>query len=211
MDVQAIMAQFKKNKTPPLKPAEWLDGIDWEWSKYSQSYEDGLIDACLDHYGVHNEWCFEVGAGDGKSISNTLRLRELGWHALLVEKSPKEYAELVKHQSMEVHTFLTEADAGSLETMLRSVDAPIDLDLGVIDIDGNDYWMWHDMHAFRPRLMLIEFGYFTDPDFLPKPGEGCVGFQAGFNQILALGEMKKYVPVANTMCNLLFARWDLDG
>ena len=42
----------------------------------SQFGEDGFISAALKHIGITNRWCFEVGAGDGKWLSNTWSLRQ---------------------------------------------------------------------------------------------------------------------------------------
>ena len=195
------------NMTEP----DWLAGRKWRWQDYSQFNEDGLIAAALDYYGVVHSWCFEVGAGDGHYLSNTKRLREQGWHALLIEKEPTAYEKLAAYAGDRVHTRLLEADGASLTAALIEVGAPVNLDLGIIDIDGNDYWMWHDLVEFRPRLMLVEFGLGTDPDHLPDPDEGRTGSQAGFHRILELGATKGYAPVMNTACNVLFARQELKG
>ena len=78
-------------------------------------------------------------------------------------------------------------------------------DLGVIDIDGQDYWAWFGLKSYRPRVMLVEFMYvndnFKNPDFIPQlNGDG----QAGSEAIRKLGGFKGYTAVAETYCNLLF-------
>jgi len=50
-------------------------------SIYSQSGEDGIIEAIFQHILCTNTYC-EFGAGDGHFVSNTKRLRELGWTRL---------------------------------------------------------------------------------------------------------------------------------
>lgn len=174
----------------------------------SQFGEDGLIKAALWQWGVVNQWCFEVGAADGLFFSNTVRLRERGWFAVLVEADEKNYADLATRASDRVQTVHQKIGRDSLDSILAECGAPEDLDLGVIDIDGQDYWAWEGMRKFRPRLMLVEFDYGSDdkPDFVPELGAKG---QASRKAIERLGREKGYEPVARTHCNLLFARSDL--
>ena len=75
-------------------------------------------------------------------------------------------------------------------------------DFGVIDIDGQDYWMWLDLEEYRPRVMLVEI---YPPDRKqPFPKRGANGGQAGLDAIESLGISKDYVLVATTYCNALF-------
>ena len=45
----------------------------------------------------------------------------------------------------------------NLDCLLREHPIPEDFDLLSIDIDGNDYHVWGAVHAYRPRLVLVEF------------------------------------------------------
>jgi hypothetical protein len=76
-------------------------------------------------------------------------------------------------------------------------------DLGIIDIDGQDYWMWHNLVAFRPRILLVEISTQGPSMPVPKRGEPYPA-QAGLKQIKGLGEFKGYTLVATTFCNALF-------
>ncbi len=70
----------------------WLHGK--ALNVYTQFGEDGLIDAVFDRIGTTNRECFEVGASDGRWYSNTLRLREDGWGAVLMEKDSQQWRKL---------------------------------------------------------------------------------------------------------------------
>ena len=102
----------------------------------------------------------------------------------------------------------------SSDTVLEAVHAPFDLDLGVIDIDGQDWWVWHDMTAYAPRVMLVECTYRRPLDRVPDRDEpdrdkGGQVHQAGRDAIIELGEAKGYRAVAATPCNVLFVREDV--
>lgn len=170
----------------------------------SQFGEDGLIGAAIAHLGIANQWCFEVGAADGVFLSNTKRLRDDGWQAVLIEADDEHYQKLRQLASEEVRTVHRKIDRFSLDAILAGAGAPENLDLAVIDIDGQDWWIWNGLADFRPRLMLIEFDYKSEDKGVFIPGEGCPG-QASYEAILQLGAALEYEALAKTRCNLLFA------
>jgi len=66
--------------------------------KYSQSDEDLHI---VNYFGEFKGTLLSIGENDGKTLSNSLRLIELGWKAVLVEPSPlafEKLKELHKHK-----------------------------------------------------------------------------------------------------------------
>ncbi len=169
----------------------------------SQFGEDGLIEAALDGIGAKNKWCFEVGAADGLFFSNTARLREQGWKTVLIEGDAERYVELAKLASDSVFTIPKHIGPRSLDRILDECGAPQDLDFGVIDIDGQDYWIWDGLRQFRPRLLLVEFAYATEDHRDEFPECGAIG-QATYKAILRMGAEKGYEALAKTHCNLLF-------
>ena len=174
----------------------WLTGK--ASNVYTQFGEDGLIEAVFDEIGTTNRHCFEIGAHDGVWYSNTLVLRELGWSAVLFEADPEHYAKLDESfgaVSKCVLGKITDLDAALFFTSIERTP-----DFGVIDIDGQDFWMWSDLYLYRPRVMLVE----THQERCePVPERGGAG-QAGLDAITALGGQKGYVLVASTYCNALF-------
>lgn len=170
---------------------------------YSQFGEDGLIRATLDHVGETNRQCWECGAGDGKTFSNTRRLVEDGWEALWVENSAHRFMQLMRNipSGGKVKALPAPMQPDNVNAMLAEL--PSDMDLGVLDIDGEDYWVWEAMAA-RPRVMMVEYSpYQKDQQALPPQGKD-VRDQAPLGPIVELGESKGYELVATTYCNALF-------
>lgn len=58
---------------------------------YSQNSEQ---EAILKHFGVYKGTFLDLGANDGKTLSNTRALAELGWCGVLVEPSPTAFSKL---------------------------------------------------------------------------------------------------------------------
>jgi len=185
----------------------WL--TDKAYSIHSQYGEDGLIKAIFDRIGTTNRWCFEVGAGDGLSLSNTKSLRNDGWNAILIEQDAVLYDILRGYADDRVDCVNASVDGHTLPDILRFYGAPRDLDFGCIDVDGQDYWLWSGLSEFQPRVMMIEFSpYISDPAFIPDVGAFGQGgrCQAGIDAMRRLGSEKGYTEVAKTNVNLLFVR-----
>lgn len=165
----------------------WLEGSGR--NDYSQFGEDGLIEACLQRIGEESKRCFEFGAADGLFFSNTKRLRDQGWQALLFESSDR----------------WTSPDVVRLEITPENINEHIsgEFDLGVIDVDGRDYELFEALEC-RPRVMCVEFNPYMEGDYIPPPGPvtDCMG--ATLHPIVWLGERKGYQHVATTYCNVLF-------
>jgi hypothetical protein len=182
----------------------WLEGKGR--NDFSQFGEDGIIEAALAHYGVVHRRCFEFGAADGVWLSNTKRLRDLGWSAVLIESDPSQYDRLRDNTERERVTCCMNEGVTpeNVNDLLMG-----DFDLGVIDIDGPDYWVWEALRI-KPRLMLVEFacGSRFTPEashYVPPKGETRQAHQAGYGAILALGRSKGYAVLAAMSVNLLFA------
>jgi len=182
----------------------WLDGV--ARNDTSQFGEDGLIEAVFARIGTTNRWCFEAGASDGLFFSNTKRLRDDGWHAVLVDNDAKQYVSLKEYQSPRVHTFYHHVEVDSLDRLLSSVGAPSEPDLGVIDVDGQDWWIWNGLIYHSPRVMLVEIHPHNSASPIPLLRERDGHHQAGLDHIVTLGTVKGYTLVARTHCNALFVR-----
>lgn len=192
--------------------SEWL--ADHAWNAYSQFGEDGILQAIFDRVGVKNRWCFECGASCGVFMSNTRRLIEAGWQGVLVESDPKSFSRLSQRnncQSVLWNVQLQPTGENSADALLSKSNAPTDLDLFCIDIDGADYHIWNCLTQYLPRVVVIEVAtdgdpHFDDPDYIPAIGEAG---QAGIGAISKLAAAKGYgVPIV-TYSNAICLRYDL--
>ena len=182
---------------------------------YSQFGEDGLIAAVFDRIGTTNRHCFEVGAYDGTACSNARALTDQGWAACLIEKDDERYAKLeaMYADNGSVPTVHGCVFPWTIDDILDTAGCPVDMDLGVIDIDEQDFWVWAGMQRHIPRVMLVEFAAYKPrwqiPMIRSDEGEPDIRVQAGLGHILALGVAKGYVALAQTVCNVLFVRKEL--
>lgn len=78
---------------------------------YSQGQEESII---LQHVAEHGTF-LDIGAYDGRTFSNTLKLAEMGWRGACVEASPSAFCRLAKEHASRPQIRLVQA-AISLDT-----------------------------------------------------------------------------------------------
>jgi len=174
---------------------------------FSQFGEDGVIDAIFRTIRPANQWCFECGAADGIFMSNTRRLIRHEWHAILVEADHDNFRRLHANCQKYPRAKLVCEKAEALDPLLAKMGAPIDIDLVVIDIDGQDYYMLNSLLHYRPQVVVVEYDPTCDPEFIPDlDGEG----QAGLEAMRRLAAAKFYTAVFRTWSNLILVKQPLD-
>jgi hypothetical protein len=191
---------------------------------FSQNAEDGMLDELFRRIGTGPRHFVEFGVGNGLE-NNTMALLLAGWSGLWIEASPASarairegFAPAIAAGRLTlVESFVT---AENIEGLLRGAGVPADLDLLSIDIDGNDYWVWKALGAFRPRAVVIEYNASLGPTArLARPydpafvWDGTSAFGASLAALAALGEAKGYALVGCDAAgvNAFFVRQDLVG
>ena len=175
------------------------------FNDYSQFGEDGILQAVFSELDPASRWCFECGAADGLFFSNTRRLIESGWHGVLVEADEAAFGRLVENNAPfadRVRLFNCLIDnTNRIDDILQAAGAPADIDLAVIDVDGQDYYLFNSILRYRPRVVMVEFDGNADPDFIPTLGGPG---QAGSMAMRKLAAGKYYELVYANRCNLIF-------
>lgn len=193
-----------------LKTAcRWLN--DSEKDFYSQTGEDGVIEAALRVLPTTNKWCVEFGAWDGKHLSNTFHLVEKsGYSVVLIEGDLVKYRALCesypyKERATVIGQFVGWTKDNNLDTLLAETKCPPDPDLLSIDIDGNDYHVWSAVEQYRPKLVLIEFNPTASNRCLyVQPADPNCNQSSSPLPIVNLGKSKGYELISVVGPNLLF-------
>ncbi len=141
--------------------------LHWfEASRYSQNGEDGIIAEIFRRIGTRSRFFVEIGAADGAE-NCTAALVDEDWQGVWVEGDPEKAAaarRLVGSRGVEVcHAFV---DRETILPLLDAANIPQEVDLLVLDLDGNDYWILERIGTrLRPRVMVLEYNAVIGPWF----------------------------------------------
>lgn len=176
----------------------------------SQTGEDGVLAAIFDRLGIQNRWCVDIGAGDGRFISNSWRpINEEKWSAVLIEADDQNFTVLKQRYAQRadvhcLHEFVTPEN--NLDKLLASTPIPKTFDLLSIDIDGMDYWMWHGLKDYVPRVVVIETNCTMDTDIDFVQHDTKLRFGSSSLAMVKLARAKGYELVAHLVSNCIFVR-----
>lgn len=181
--------------------------LEFENTVYSQAGEDGILQRLFEVIPPTRRFAVEFGASESSHLSNVhaLVVRH-GWSALLIE-GDEERARRLKARYLgfsSVRAVQSWVYPANVELLFEENDVPRDLDLLVIDIDSNDYYVWRAIREFRPKVVVIEYnGLFAPPQkmvirFDPRTywNERDFHFGASIQSLYELGQSKGYELVA---------------
>ncbi len=180
----------------------------------SQGGEDGVIEKIFKIIGINEPgWCVEFGACDGKTDSNTWNLvKNKGWKAVYIEPEPTFFKKLEEHCQHTPNSYcfsdLVGWDgANSLDNILARTPVSKNLEFMVIDIDGNDYYVWEALQNYQPEVVCIEFHRLIHPsvDFV-QPKDPSLNHPASIKTLTELAKRKGYELVCVINWNLFFVR-----
>jgi hypothetical protein len=185
---------------------------------YSQTGEDGVIAAILDLLPDKNNWCVEFGAWDGLYLTNTRNLIEArGYSAVLIEADARKFKELSKNFAgkqnvIPLNEFVGFTPAENLDRILAPTPIPKNFDLLSIDIDGNDYHVWHAITSYQPKLVVVEFNpTIPTPVRFVQPADPSINQGSSLLSLVELGKAKGYELVAVLPFNAFFVRQEYFG
>lgn len=139
-----------------LKPFAGIN--EFECRVSSQNGEDGIIGELFKRIRTTNRFFVEFGVQDGAEC-NTALLAHAGWNGVMLEGDPVRAAALAERYASftGVRTGAAFIDAENIAGLFERFGVPRDFDLLSIDIDGNDYWVWQALGAYRPRVVVVEY------------------------------------------------------
>lgn len=176
---------------------------------YSQNGEDGVVEEILNRLEIKTGRFVEVGAWDGKHLSNTYNLLCRGWSGLDIEGDPERFKELIETAKgfPKLHILnacvSTEGEF-SLDNLFLMYQMPEDFELLSVDIDSKDYHVWDSIKKYKPKIVIIEIESSIAPGVEQISSVG----RTSFPSMLKLGQEKGYTLVCHTG-NMIFIRNDL--
>ena len=218
--VRSIWQLESSREIERLKSESVVPLNKFEHRIYSQHGEDGIIREIFNRIGMSSQTFFEFGAGAG-SENNTIALLIDGWKGWWIDGGDYigVYRRLFKTSIEENNLVVSQRiiTCQTINSVVRELGIPKEIDLISIDIDGNDYYVWQALEATSPRVVVIEYNasYPSDTHFLQDESvsrwSGSNFFGASLHTLNELAKKKGYTLVCCDLigANAFFVRNDL--
>jgi len=188
----------------------------------SQYGETGIIVYLLEYLDIKPKYCVEFGAGMVHTVQKkgTANIRYLYdkyrskclYFEIVEQKIRQSEAKYRKQIKIETIT------ASNVNDIFLKYEVPEDLDVLVIDVDGQDYWIWKSLN-YNPKILLIEFNptlsieedkvMHYDESHYKWRNTNCLYYGASIGALKKLGIEKGYSLVYKTERNLVFVKKEL--
>lgn len=159
-EIQAILkTTYKSYKAHGIK----LSFEEVGFRRYSQFEEDGILLWIFSQIGEESKKVVEVCCGDGQQSMSANLIVNHGWQGLLFEGDPalvkaatsfyKRRLDCLLNQPVVKRAWIT---AENINDLITEEDYVGNVDLLILDVDGNDYWVWKAIDSISPRVCLFE-------------------------------------------------------
>lgn len=128
-------------------------------AKYSHLDEERIIDNYLNIITLENQYCVDIAASDGITMSNTYFLLKRGWSGLAVECDSAKFVDLATHYNTfnRVNISKCMVTPENVISLLMAHQVPQKFGFFNLDIDGYDYFVLDQvLSAFRPSIICVE-------------------------------------------------------
>lgn len=185
--------------------------MPFERRVYSQQGEDGVIEEIFKRIGTDSKYAVEFGVEDGSECCTRYLKDVKGWEVLQMDGSPDNPPSIKQE-------YVTPKNINKL---FKKYNVPNNLDLLVVDIDSNDFWVWKAIDTeFKPRVIVAEYNAAIapsesksvayDPDLV---WDGTNYFGASLLALYRLAKTRGYdlIYCNENGVNAFFVRSDLVG
>lgn len=124
---------------------------------YGQNLEDKIV---LEYFNGKIGTLLDIGANSGDVLSNSLALIEQGWSGVLVEPSPKAFANLSQLHKGNPYIACIQTAISDFDGEADFFDSGEHLGKGdtslLSSLDGNEIKRWHNTTTFEPIKVKVE-------------------------------------------------------
>lgn len=186
----------------------------------SQDGENKIINYIFNNLNITPKYAVEFGAGAVGSARFPRGTAMIQWFNLLhgceclffeinrkkISDSDPRFREMMKIEPI---------NASNINEIYKKYNVPEDLDINIIDVDGQDFWIWKNLN-YNAKVVLVEFNSFLgyeqsvtmhqDDNHWKWRDTNCAYFGASIEAFKRLGESKGYSLVYRTKRNLVFVQ-----
>ncbi len=131
-----------------------------EFKVFSQWGDDGIIQFLVDYLDIENKVFVEFGVENYLESNTRFLLLNNCWKGLVMDGSIDNINQIKKsnlywqYQLDAICSFITKENINeSIANYIKNEN----LGLLVIDLDGNDYWIWEAIEHVKPTIVIVEY------------------------------------------------------
>jgi hypothetical protein len=131
-----------------------------EFKVFSQWGDDGIIQFLIEYLEIKNKTFIEFGVENYTESNTRFLLINNNWKGLIFDASEENINQIRssdlcwKYQLTVQQSFITKENINQL---FSSNNYKGEIGLLVVDIDGNDYWVWQAINTVQPIIVIVEF------------------------------------------------------
>ena len=131
-----------------------------EFQVFSQWGDDGIVSFLADYLEIEKKEFIEFGVENYKESNTRYLLQRRNWRGLIMDGSENNMRQ-VKSQDLYWKYDLTAkavfVTTENINEEIASAGFHGDIGLLSLDIDGNDYWIWKQINAVSPAVVVVEY------------------------------------------------------
>lgn len=198
---------------------------DFEYQVYSQWGEDGLIQYLISRVEIKRPIFVEFGVGNYTESNTRFLLINNNWSGLIIDGSEQNVQDVKNDPIYWKYNLKIECafiDMDNINNLIQRNGISGEIGLLSIDIDGNDYWVWKEITAINPAIVVVEYNARFgknravtlpyDPGFVrEKAHYSNIYYGASLKALCFLAQEKGYSFVGTNSAgnNAFFVRKDL--
>jgi len=142
---------------------------DAEFKVFSQFGEDGILQYLVRETGIRAEErsFIEFGVQTYTESCTRFLLMNNHWRGLIIDGS-HEYMNAIRRQDIYWRHDLTAVgawiDRDNIDGLISNAGFAGEIGVLVVDIDGNDYWVWERIEVVNPVIVVVEWNSVFGPE-----------------------------------------------
>jgi len=131
-----------------------------ELKVFSQFGDDGIIQWLINNLEFPNKTFIEFGVGNYRESNTRFLMMNNDWSGLVMDGSESNVAQIINSEYFWKYELSAKAvwiDTDNINSLLSSSQLGKEVGILHIDLDGNDYWIWKEIKAITPIIVILEY------------------------------------------------------
>jgi hypothetical protein len=131
-----------------------------EFKIFSQWGDDGIIQWLIHHLEIPSRTFIEFGVSNYRESNTRFLMMNNNWSGFVMDGSQSNIEQIVRSEYFWKYELIAKnafIDRENINALLLSSELPRDIGILHIDLDGNDYWIWEEITAINPLVVILEY------------------------------------------------------